>query len=267
MKTISRTVLIFASAFLLSAAPSLRAQTVAGGGAPPMFVVPVSAPAARATDLSASARGGSVTLMQGDGAADDGRKNVGLGVLYSLLLPGMGELYAGGFGSGKYFTAAEGILWLALGAVDLHARSMQDDAWSFAALHAGFDPAGKDDAYYIDVGNFTDVWSHNEQVLRDRDPYKLYDPQSASYWKWDSDANRESYRQERVASEQMFNNTRFVAAAIAVNHVLSAINAARIIVSGNKALGGGGGELDIGANVLGGMARPHGIALSVTRRF
>jgi len=245
---------------MLLAAGSLCAQP-SRGGAPPMFPV---GNAGAAVSMESGIPGGAVRF-DGD-TPETGRKNVGLGVLYSLLLPGMGELYAGSYGSGKYFTAVEGVLWLGLGAIDIRARSMRDDARSFAALHAGFDQAGKDDAYYINAGNFTDVWSYNEQVLRDRDAYKLYDPMSSSYWKWDSDANRERFRLERVASDEMFNNTRFVVAAIAINHLMSAINAARLIVSGNRALPPEG-DLGIGASVMGGPGEAHGIAVSVTRRF
>ncbi len=203
-------------------------------------------------------------LRQENETPPTGRRSVGLAVIYSLLLPGMGELYAGDYSSGKYFTGADGVLWLGLGAVDLHARSMRDDARAYAALHAGFNPSGKDDGYYINVGNFDDVYGYNEQVLRDRDAYKLYDPASA-YWRWDAAGNRELYRDRRVASDAMFNNTRFVVAALAVNRVLSAINAARLVVSGNRE--GSGGTIDIGARVLGGPVHPHGIALSVTHQF
>jgi hypothetical protein len=193
-----------------------------------------------------------------------GKKSVGLAVVYSLLLPGMGELYAGDYGSGKYFTGADGLLWLTLYAVDAHANSIQDDARTFAALHAGFDQEGKNDDYYSDVGNFDDVYAYNEQVLRDRDAYKLYDPASADYWKWDAASNREVYRGQRIEADGMFNNTRFVVAGLLANRVLSAINAARIVISGNKEAGD---EVGIGAIILGGPAHAHGIALSITRQF
>ena len=39
------------------------------------------------------------------------KKSVGLGIIYSLLLPGMGELYADAYNTGKYFTIADGVLW------------------------------------------------------------------------------------------------------------------------------------------------------------
>jgi hypothetical protein len=202
---------------------------------------------------------------QGLPDAGGGKKSVGLAVIYSLLLPGMGELYAGDYSSGKFFTGADGVLWLSLYAVDAHANSIQDDARTYAALHAGFDPAGKDDEYYSDVGNFNDVYAFNEQVLRDRDAYKLYDPTSPDYWKWDAESNREVYRGQRVEADGMFNNTRFVVAGLLANRVLSAINAARIVIAGNNAAGGG--EVGIGATILGGPVHAHGIALSITRAF
>lgn len=235
--------------------PAPAAGQQGGSPVPPAFPVGFSG-------VPAHAAGGE--RRQELEASQAGRKSVGLAVIYSLLLPGMGELYAGDYASGKYFTGADGVLWLGLGAVDLHARSMRDDARAYAALHADFNPSGKDDGFYINVGNFDDVYGYNEQVLRDRDAYKLYDP-AAAYWRWDATANRELYRDQRVASDAMFNNTRFVVAALAVNRVLSAINAARLVVSGNR--DGSGGAIDIGARVLGGLARPHGIALSVTRQF
>lgn len=197
------------------------------------------------------------------GGSTDGR-SPGVAVLASLILPGMGELYAGGYSSGKYFTAADGVLWLALFGVDYHARSLRDDARAFAAAHAGFAQSGKDDRYYVDVGNFDDVHAYNEQALRDRDAYKVYDPASSDAWRWDSGANRELYRDRRVSADGMFNNTRFVVAALAVNRLLSAINAARIVVGGR---GGEEGAMELGARSLRGPFGADGVALTLTRSF
>ena len=256
MASIRTTGLFPAALFTSLLAVSPASGQSSPGAVPPAFPVAMAGPATRA--LPAASR------QEGD-ISGEGKKSVGLAVIYSLLLPGMGELYAGNYGSGKYFTGADGVLWLTLGAVDLHARSLRDDARTYAALHGGFDPSGKDDTYYINVGNFNDVYAYNEQVLRDRDAYKLYDPTSSAYWKWDSDGNRALYRDQRVASDGMFNNTRVVVAALAVNRVLSAINAARLVISGNRE--GSGDAIDIGARVLGSPVHPHGIAISITRQF
>ncbi len=195
-----------------------------------------------------------------------GRKSIGLATLYSLLLPGMGELYVGEYGMGNYFTIAEGALWLGLYGVDRHATALQDDARRYAAIHAGTTLQGKDDQYFVDISNFHDVYVYNDQVLRDRDPEKVYDPMGADYWSWDSEANRNTFRDQRVSADKMFNNTRFEVAAIAVNHVVSAINAARLAFSHNRKLDALG-SIDVRAGLLGMDGRPDGIVVSVAHRF
>lgn len=195
------------------------------------------------------------------------RKSVGLAVLYSLLLPGMGELYAGSFSSGRYFLAGEGALWLTYAGMDIYAVSVRDDARQFAAVHAGLNPAGKDDQYFVNVSNFLTVDAYNQQKLQDRTPEKLYDPSAGYGWQWDSDANRAVFRAQRITGERAFNNLRFVVAAIVVNHIASAINAARSVIARNNAESGTGGEVQIGANVLGDLTHPQGIAITVAKTF
>ena len=117
-------------------------------------------------------------IVQSDGGD---RKSIGLAAAYSFLLPGMGELYVGNYDMGKYFTIAEGALWVGLAGVNLHANSLQDDARRYAAAHAGTSFDGKKDQYFVDISNFNSVYQFNEQVLRDRNPQKLYDPTSSDY--------------------------------------------------------------------------------------
>jgi hypothetical protein len=191
------------------------------------------------------------------------RKSPALAAIYSLLLPGMGEVYAGGFSSGKYFLVAEGALWLTFATFEVYGNSLRDDARSFAISRAGVNPKGKDDQFYVDIGNFLNVSDFNEKQLRDREPNRLYDPVAGYAWQWESDAVRAEYRAERIRSETMYNNTKFVVAAIIVNRVASAINAARSAIAHNAALSG----LSFRAEVMGGLARPHGVMVTVTKAF
>ncbi len=193
------------------------------------------------------------------------KKPVGLAAIYSLLLPGMGELYADGFGSGKYFLIAEGALWLTYAAFDVYGSSLQDDARAFAVSHAGVDRSGKDDQYYVDIGNFLEINQYNEKQLRDREPERLYDPNAGFAWRWESDAARAAYREQRISSENMFNNRRFVVGAILINHIASAINAARSAISHNKNVESGQAELSFKAEVMGGFSNPHGILITITK--
>jgi hypothetical protein len=226
-------------------------------------------PADGAFDASAAAF--DAALGAGPAAFDpleepaQGKKSPALAAVYSLLLPGMGELYAEGFSSGKYFLMAEGALWLTYGAFSVQGSSQQDDARTYALSRAAIDPAGKDDQFYVDIGNFLTTEEYNDKQLRDRQPELLYSRAKGEGWTWESDAARSAYKEERLSSEQTYNNRKFVVAAIIVNHIASAINAARAAVSYNSALDRALGDLRFDASVLGGVHRPHGLLVTVRR--
>jgi hypothetical protein len=197
-----------------------------------------------------------------------GKKSVGLAALYSLLIPGAGELYTGAFGSsGKYFTAAEGVLWLTYAAFDVYGNSIRNDSRAFAVAHAGADVSDKNDQFFVDLGNFMNTAAYNDKKLRDREADKLYDPAAGYAWQWDNDASRSTFRDRRVASDNMYNNRKFVVLAVLVNHVASAINAARAAIAHNKEVDNSLGDLQFGARVLGGLEQPHGIMLTVAKGF
>jgi hypothetical protein len=186
------------------------------------------------------------------------RKKPALAAIYSLLLPGMGEVYAGNFSSGKYFLIAEGALWLTFTTFEVYGNSLRDDSRSYAVAHAGVNTAGKDDQFFVDIGNFLNTNDYNEKQLRDRQIELLYDPAAGYAWQWESDEMRSEYRTERIRAERMYNNKKFVVAAIIINHVASAINAARGAISHNS-------DLTFRAGLLGSITRPHGIILTVER--
>jgi hypothetical protein len=200
------------------------------------------------------------------GSSQDEKKSPALAAFYSLLLPGMGELYAGSYNTGKYFTIAEGALWIGWGGMQWYGSWIQSDARRFATQHARVASETGEDQYFIDIGNFISVYAYNEQALRDRDVFKTYNPQSSSYWRWDTDADREQYRLLRVSSDNVFNNSRFVLAAIGINHLISAVNAGRLAISHNSSTDESS-TIDIHANVIGTIAHPDGIVISMSKSF
>ena len=213
---------------------------------------------------AADAGDSSVTAAARD-AALAGRKAPGLAAVYSLLVPGMGELYAGDFSSGKYFLISEGALWLTYAAFEIYGNAVRDDARLYAVSYAGVSPAGKSDQFYVDVGNFINTAAYNDKKLRDRTPALVYDPAAGYGWQWGSDAERSTFRGLRVQSENLFNNKKFVAAAILVNHVASAINAARAAIAHNGALKDLFGDLTFSASAGGGA--PGDFAITLSRGF
>ncbi len=215
---------------------------------------------------SVPAVGLSAPSLQGEEPAPK-KKSPALAALLSLAVPGLGEHYAGDFGGGKYFVVAEGALWLTYATFHVYGNSLRDDARAFAAIHAGLNPAGKDDQFYVDVGNFINTQEFNDKRLQERSPERLYDAEAGYFWQWDSDANRAAFREKRISAETVLNNRKFVVAAIVVNHIVSAINAARLAISHNNALLESLGTVDVRADVMGGLANPHGIRLTLIKTF
>jgi hypothetical protein len=205
-------------------------------------------------------------LFQSGNSFTESEKSVALAGLYSFLLPGMGELYVGSYNTGKYFTAAEGLLWVTLIGFQSYGNWVQDDARDYAAQHAGIAIAGRSDQYFVDIGDYQTVREYNEDMLRKRNIVKLYDERYPIGWNWDSKTNREHYRDLRVASDQAFNNVSFAIAAIGVNHLISAVNAVLVARAHNKNLEQVG-SIDIRTRVLGNITNPHGIMFSFSKTF
>jgi hypothetical protein len=167
--------------------------------------------------------------------SSESKKSVVLAVVASLILPGMGELYAGSFESGKYNLIAEGSLWLAYSGFQMHANWLQQDAQTFANQHAGANFDNKDDQYSVNIGNFNTTDEYNQTKLRNRD-YENVHTEAQYQWQWDSDANRTQFKDLRIRSGEVKNNAKFIIAAVVVNHLFSAFSAGRKAAAFNKSL-------------------------------
>jgi hypothetical protein len=164
------------------------------------------------------------------------KKSVGLGIVYSLLLPGMGELYADSYGSGKYFTIADGILWGTLIGMNAYSGWQEDNYKSYAASNADVINDGvKDEDFYANIGDYTSVYSYNDQKALERNFDEMYD-EEVYFWKWNTTNERRTYRDMWNSSETASNNIRFVVGGLILNRVISAINAARLVSSYNKSI-------------------------------
>lgn len=163
------------------------------------------------------------------------RKNPGLAIIYSLLLPGMGELYAGNYDSGKYFTIAEAAFWTTYIGMNLYGENKRSNYKTFAASSGGVNLDGKDEDYFAIISEHINIDDYNNIKLLERRFDEMYDA-STHYWNWQSNDNRRTYRGMWVSSETAFNNLRFVAGALILNRLISAINAVRITAAYNRSL-------------------------------
>ncbi|MFO7448415.1 MAG: hypothetical protein R6W90_18805 [Ignavibacteriaceae bacterium] len=160
------------------------------------------------------------------------KKSPGLAIIYSLLLPGMGELYAESYSTGKYFTIAEGALWGVYIGMNTYGNWQKDKYISYAASNGGVNTTGKNDEYYNSIGQYENINEYNHQMSLDREFRKILDEDTHS-WQW-AEEDRRSYRNMWVTSEEAFNNLRFVVGALLLNRLASAVNAVRLVSAYNK---------------------------------
>ncbi|MEK7262975.1 MAG: hypothetical protein AAB071_00510 [Bacteroidota bacterium] len=164
------------------------------------------------------------------------KKSVPLAVGLSLLIPGLGEWYADGFSNGKYFVMSETALWLTYASFDMYGSWVRDDARNYAKTNAGISLDGKDDKFFVNIGNYRSINEYNYAKLLIRQSEVMYLNTEQYFWEWKNDAQRRTYKEMRISSDVAFNNLKFVGSAIAVNHILSAINAGMAAVSYNRSL-------------------------------
>ena len=177
-------------------------------------------------------------MAEGDGSGPVRTEKSGfLGVLYSIAVPGMGELYAGRFDTGKYPFITEIALWLGALGMDMYGDWVRDDARVFARRHAGIDPAGKDESFWVNIENYRDIHDYNNQRLIERRTGDLYPDESSWQWAWDSEENRKEYKDQRIHADEMHNAVTFFVLGMVANRIWSAIQAASAVRQHNASLG------------------------------
>jgi hypothetical protein len=163
------------------------------------------------------------------------KKSTGMAIIYSLLLPGMGELYADSYNSGIYFTIADGVLWGTFIGMNVYGNWQKDRYIEYAQVNADITTEYKDDNYYATIGSYSDMETYNDLKALERNYDQMYNSE-VYYWKWNTSEDRKSYRTMWISSEQTFNNVRFVVGALILNRVISAINAVRLVSKYNNKL-------------------------------
>ena len=163
------------------------------------------------------------------------KKSPGLAFIYSLLVPGLGHVYANRFETGKYFMITEAVSWLTYAAFTIYGNWLLDDAYSYSVTHAGVNLSGKekDDKFYTVISNYNNVEDYNDEKLRFGEYSEVYDPAAGFGFYWDSDVNRLRYREDKIAGDRILNDRLFVVGAVIINHVVSAISAVFAVNSYN----------------------------------
>ncbi len=198
------------------------------------------------------------------------KKSPGLAFIYGLLVPGMGHVYADRFKTGKYFMISEAAIWLTYTAFSIYGNWLLDDAYDYASVHAGVTVAGKerDDKFFVDIGNYSNVDEYNNEMLRFGEYDKLYYPEKGYGFYWNSDEERRLYRADKLAGDRTLTDRLFVVGAVLINHLVSGISAVFAANGYNDDLKQkGSGGFSLSAGVQKHFNRIDGIKLNLIKQF
>ena len=162
--------------------------------------------------------------QQLDPAADQ-KKPIISPVVKSLVFPGWGEYSLDNQIRGRIFVLSETVLLLAILGSYSVAQKQETEYKAYAAEYAGIDPIGKDRQFWVDIGNYSSLFSFNEEHLRWREFKSLYEDNDTWAWAWDSGNNRERFENMRISSDSWSLRGSFLIGGVVLNHIVSAIDA------------------------------------------
>jgi len=156
-------------------------------------------------------------------------RSPGKASLLSLLLPGTGELYAGGSRSGRFFLFTEGMFWTGMAVFKSLEGSRTDTYRAFAASHAGVQLIGRPDRFIEEVGLHNSIYARNTRERFVSGEFAdLRDETSNEAWEWDSDASRHKFLTLRSKATSAEQKAFMFVGALVFNRFASALNAASI---------------------------------------
>ena len=174
------------------------------------------------------------------------RKSARKAFFLSLLIPGSGEYYVGQKGYTKGFVAAEAVIWSAALYNQYQGDMRRRDYIAYAAQQAGSNPGRTDDFYYQNIYEWDNSFWYNEDQWRQAIALYPYDPAAREAyvadklyseedsWDWQNDDQMNYYRGLRVKSRNYLHRVSYSVGASVLNHMLSAVNAARLAKRYNK---------------------------------
>ena len=146
----------------------------------------------------------------------------------SLLLPGLGEVYAGAGTRAKLLLIGEGMAWASFAGFRVYGAWRATDFRVFAAEHADVTLIGQKDTFFRDIGAYSgsDAYNFEQQLSQGADAPTYTGSNS---WAWDSDASRKGYLTLRRSSRRAQARSVYVVGFALINRLISAIDASKVV--------------------------------------
>ncbi len=162
-------------------------------------------------------------------------------ILYSLLMPGLGQHYLGERIKAKTFFIAEGAIWASFIVFRAQKHLRSGSAKDFAVVFAGIDSRDHSDDFFREIGDYD---SSDDYELVIKDEGRAYTYPNSNYltledyymqnrisdfepWSWRSSQDRNRYYRLRWGSRLANRRSLYCLAAAMANRITSAVFALR----------------------------------------
>jgi hypothetical protein len=179
--------------------------------------------------------------LLGDDITFTESKSTSKAVLYSLLLPGLGQWYLGEKTQAKVFFAIDIAIWTSFVVFNVQAGLSEDQYQEYARTFAGVAGADHSDEYYSVLTEYDSFRAYEDDIKSDGrfllypdidvaalDQYFLENRVSDyEAWVWQSADHRRAYQDRRSASKRADRRALYSLAAALANRVASVFFAYR----------------------------------------
>jgi hypothetical protein len=285
--------IVLAAAIAATAAPwawtgAACAQEAPGGHQAPagfsLRYIPEAQPLSSATDEP-------VALFQETGDAAPGELSAKRAVLYSLLLPGLGDWYAGRKDRAKTFFIVDAALWTSFIVFQVQGHRREDAYKQMAVDMAGVTSTGHSDDFYSEIGAYDNSGDYETIFKQDHRidiwPEVGYEALESYYlenrvsdfeeWAWANSEQRIDFRQLKTSSKNAYRRSKYVIALAVANRLVASVFAYHAVKSSRNqsyereevgASGSRGGSYHVDFSSPS-FARPgeYAAAISVVRSF
>jgi hypothetical protein len=206
------------------------------------------------TDALASTAPSGNFWNQQAGAEPENEPSVSRAILYSLLLPGLGDWYAGNKSRAKMFFVVDAAIWTTFIVFQVQGHQREDSYQEFAQTFAGVASTGHSDDYYSVIGQYSSSDAYESDFKKesrvDLWPDVGYDALESYYlqnrvsdfeeWQWRSFEDRVDYRDLRSSSKLAYRRSTYFLAAAALNRVVASLFAYQTVRSSRSKPGDDG---------------------------
>jgi hypothetical protein len=174
------------------------------------------------------------------------KKSIPKAMMYSIMLPGWGDIYAGNRGTAKLLIGAEVTIWLAYFGFNYYGNIQKDNFMLYAHENAGSNLSIKLEDYYDAIEVYSSNQGYNEYIREEARTLYPDDPDKQNEyvmeygyfndngWEWNNLSNHNTYRKLRVATRQTYQRAVFMTGFAILNRLCGAITSARSVRNHNN---------------------------------